>query len=260
MDVVLELKQNVIRYSQCKHRTQGRKQIPLELATLIDTGATDNNYISDRLLPWLRAHNAKLERDDAIVQSELTNSDPLGTSWIAIVDLFATDDNGKPLVIENFRARVVGLKNYDIIIGLPTIKAQDLLGKMKTQIYGQTPSNILANISTEIFEVLTALSKIPSQLVSLGNVVDKSDLIDYLDDQDDIESAENPLLDKELYDMLQSKPGKAIVTGSIELQRRIQSLIQEYEDVFSTSVDSSPAKVPPMKINVDRSKWELPKN
>ena len=51
-----------------------------------------------------------------------------------------------------------------------------------------------------------------------------------------------------------------IVSGSQWLQEQLRSLCRESIDIFSTSVRSLPAQVVPMVIDIDRSKWEVPRN
>ena len=48
--------------------------------------------------------------------------------------------------------------------------------------------------------------------------------------------------------------------GSPELQEQLRSLCREYIDIFSTSVRSLPAQVDLMVIEIDRTKWEVPRN
>ena len=50
------------------------------------------------------------------------------------------------------------------------------------------------------------------------------------------------------------------VSGSPWLQEQLRSLCREYIDIFSTSVRSLPAQVDPMIIEIDRTKWEVPRN
>ena len=48
--------------------------------------------------------------------------------------------------------------------------------------------------------------------------------------------------------------------GPPAFQEQLRSLCREFIDVFSTAVRSLPAKVEPMVIDVDRARWELPRN
>ena len=54
----------------------------------------------------------------------------------------------------------------------------------------------------------------------------------------------------------------AIITfeDSPWLQEQLRSLCREYIDIFSTSVRSLPAQVEPMVIEINRTKWEVPRN
>jgi hypothetical protein len=48
--------------------------------------------------------------------------------------------------------------------------------------------------------------------------------------------------------------------GSPEFQEQLRSLCREYIDIFSTSVRSLHAKVDRIVIEIDRTKWEVPRN
>ena len=45
-----------------------------------------------------------------------------------------------------------------------------------------------------------------------------------------------------------------------ELRAELEALCKEFEDIFSTVIREEPAHVTPMELNVDESKWYLPKN
>ncbi len=53
---------------------------------------------------------------------------------------------------------------------------------------------------------------------------------------------------------------KISVHGSPELQKHIRTLCIEYKDIFSEYVRAEPARIPPMDIQVDESKWFINKN
>ena len=48
--------------------------------------------------------------------------------------------------------------------------------------------------------------------------------------------------------------------GSEQLQTRLKALVLEFIDVFATKVRKEPAAVEPMKIVIDKKKWQLPFN
>ena len=96
-----------------------------------------------------------------------------------------------------------------------------------------------------------------------ANLIDKSEVLDPLADDDDIDWKENPFEIRperagpespdELLAMIQ-------FAGPPEFQEKLRSLCREFIDVFSTSVRSLSAKVEPMVIDIDRAKWEAPRN
>jgi hypothetical protein len=45
------------------------------------------------------------------------------------------------------------------------------------------------------------------------------------------------------------------ISGSTDLQRQIRLLCKEYGDIFSPTVRAEPARVSPLSMMVDRSKW-----
>ena len=45
--------------------------------------------------------------------------------------------------------------------------------------------------------------------------------------------------------------------GSEQLQTRLKALVLEFIDVFATKVRKEPTAVEPMKIVVDKEKWQL---
>ena len=46
------------------------------------------------------------------------------------------------------------------------------------------------------------------------------------------------------------------IYGTIDEIRRTKNLCEKYIDIFSTSLRSEPADVPPMEINVDEKMWQ----
>ena len=46
--------------------------------------------------------------------------------------------------------------------------------------------------------------------------------------------------------------------GSEQLQTRLKTFVFEFIDVFATKVRKEPAAVEPIKIVIDKDKWQLP--
>ena len=94
-------------------------------------------------------------------------------------------------------------------------------------------------------------------------LINKSELLDSVEDDDDIEWPHNPFdirpdsaspeSPDELLAMIQFE-------GSLELQEKLRGLCREFIDIFSTSVRARPARVDPMTLDINRANWEIPAN
>ncbi len=96
-----------------------------------------------------------------------------------------------------------------------------------------------------------------------STLIERSQLLDAIVDDDDIEWKTDPFAMRPDSSNLET-PDEiiAMITfeGSPWLQEQLRSLCREYIDIFSTSVRSLPAQVDPMVIEIDRTKWEVPRN
>ena len=97
--------------------------------------------------------------------------------------------------------------------------------------------------------IITSAQDDPSGIVN--PIIDSDDIM-WKDDPFDFTIDEDPSIDNLL--------GKINIFGSAELQTNIHNLCREYIDIFSEAVRSEPARVPPMEIAVDKSKWHTNKN
>jgi hypothetical protein len=108
----------------------------------------------------------------------------------------------------------------------------------------------------------SAIPSANSQLFETYNLVEKSEVLDSIDDDDDIEWPENPLDYREDQNTETTEELLAMIRfeGSVGFQAKLRKLCEEYIDVFSTRVRHKSAKVEPMCIVVDRGKWEVSRN
>jgi transposase InsO family protein len=51
-----------------------------------------------------------------------------------------------------------------------------------------------------------------------------------------------------------------LIEGDFELQSKLVTLITKYSHIFSNTLSSEPAKIPPFDLTVDKEKWNNPKN
>lgn len=80
------------------------------------------------------------------------------------------------------------------------------------------------------------------------------ELIDYEPDDDGIDDRYvEPLWNNEVSQ--QRAVDLVGIHGPPELQRRLRELINKYEKVFCETVKPKPARIPPMEIEIDQSKW-----
>lgn len=103
------------------------------------------------------------------------------------------------------------------------------------------------------------------QLSIIAALLDKRDLLEYEIDDDEIVWKEDPYSSVPLNEIdLPRDPEELVskihVSGSAELQRKIRSVCREFSDIFSETVRPEPAKIPPMEIKIDPTKWNSAKN
>jgi hypothetical protein len=108
----------------------------------------------------------------------------------------------------------------------------------------------------------SAIPSANSQLLETYDLIEKSDVLDSIDDDDDIEWPENPFDYREDQNTETTEELLAMIRfeGSVGFQAKLRKLCEEYIDVFSTRVRHQSAKVEPMSIVVDRGKWEVSRN
>lgn len=186
---------------------------------------------------------------------------------------------------------------YDCIIGHPTIIKLKLASKIPSFFSGQEEdsctsapvhldnetvrcacahSSSLSSIrsicgtcgeedmNNESFQIL-ACPKVKNEselsALCLAAIASKNDLLgESLVDDDEIQWKDDPFdaiaPKNEQKGLLQ----KISVHGSPELQNNIRKLCDEFKDIFSEYVRTEPARIPPMEIQVDETKWFINKN
>lgn len=97
------------------------------------------------------------------------------------------------------------------------------------------------------------------QLCNVASRLAKESVLDgYRPNDDEIEWKEDPFfaVDHSSEDPIE----KILIFGSPQLQRSIRQLCFEFRDIFSVTVKSEPAKVPPMDLKLNPDKWHSNKN
>lgn len=193
------------------------------------------------------------------------------------------------------RFRVID-NDIDLIIGLPTIRHYGLTEKIASYFHDQRAvANALCTSAPvlnlaecdgsscahpESFSSIESLCslckdngmnslkpwfylrpKSPSdashQLCVMSSGLSKADFFttkvfdeDFIEWEDDPFVQSNLEVEKKCYD----------IQGSVQLQTKIRSLCEEFDDIFTETVRDQPADIPPMEIEVDPEKWHINKH
>lgn len=261
--------------------------------TLLDTGALQSNYISEDLAAWLVDQGAVLVHNGTIsIQLATKNDVTTSSSNLNFHVTFLNELKNEPESILNLNARILD-SQHDLIIGRPIIRLHNLCDKIPS-FFKLSDSSAPAVSQTRLSEVSHAHSH-PSvldgdivkgsegllrairereiqrpplayqQLCIISEIKAKQDLIDTAPDLDHVKWADNPFdvdINTDPIDISSDLDIIAMLElhGSSTLQKNLRDLCKRYIDIFSVSVRSNPAQIPPMELNVDYSKWKTNKN
>ena len=273
-------------------RIEGKNGGPsCEVSVLLDTGAFHGNYISVSLANWLVRHN------HVVIQPCMNNITICGISdsWCTqcigevITSVMLKPELSSTLINIKISAKVLD-GAFDIVIGRPTIKKENLVAWFPSQFLhiDEKLRNVLASwvcscmdnkalpaeeggSSNTLTEPQRILNDIPASIVLtnrtfLNSIKEKEELLTstppgeaWLRDPQDINDVlqgESEAKAREVDEELR----EIGVHGPSELQVEIRKLCSEYADIFSSNLRDEPAAVPPMQLNVDLGKWQIPKN
>ena len=237
-----------------------------ETKALIDTGSLSRDFISKALVTSCNYTVVQSNCDEVCSGFSHVCTHTFGTIPIEfrffneIVNNYETITL-HPLILDT---------PFDIIIGKQSIKNFNLLEKVHAQFWGSDlntdtrTTRYHARSLPQITSVTSGEYDTDSQPNSLARqclalLVEKSNLIDYVDDSDGIENIIHELDWAPSTDESTTQIPKAI-HGDIDFKLRLTNLCVEFKDIFSRQVTSDPARLPPFELLVDNSKWHSPKN
>jgi hypothetical protein len=143
---------------------------------------------------------------------------------------------------------------YDLIIGRPTIKQYHL----EKHSLSRTAYNDEQPVSGG-----RSHDRSPNSQHLWALQFRRSPKGDFLDPETDSDGEEEaaPIGELPTYNT-QSDTDLSLITirGSVEEIQRIQTLCEEFTDIFSSSVRPQPADLKPMEVEVDESKWKVAKH
>lgn len=261
--------------------------------TLLDTGALQGNYLSQDLATWLIDQGAVPVHNGAVsIQLAVKDNTTTSSCSLAFNVTFLNELSGLHETILNLKARILD-SHHDLIIGRPVIRLHSLCDKIPSffklddssapvvkqprlsdlprahslrSVFGgdtilESEGTLRAKREREIQRPPLA----DQQLCIIGEIKAKRELIDTAPDFDHVQWADNPFdvsvstdPTNNLHDL--DLVSKIEMHGSLPLQAKLRDLCKRYSDIFSVSVRSNPAQIPPMELQVDSSKWKSNKN
>ena len=222
---------------------------------LFDTGALQDNYINKTVATWLTSQGALTCGCRKLVCSAFSNVCQTVVGKLSFMLTFFNQLKKENEQLE-ISASIID-SPYELIIGRPSIRQYNLLSKVDSMFNHESQTMRLSGVPGPVSPMMT------TQLIALREVKRKhvSELLDFEKDNDgDVEQGytdapwEIPI-NQQLDDSLPTE-----IFGTEKLKKEVQLLCSEYQDIFSTSVRAEPADIPPMDIQVDRMKWQMPSN
>jgi hypothetical protein len=158
--------------------------------------------------------------------------------------------------------------DYDIVLGKETIHENDLVDKLRFQIFGPKKGvGVHKEIEPICSSAKEAVTSIPNLTVRstadpwpLNTIVDKEHYFD-TSDQEEIQQLHDLLddfnLNRPVEDEANPEEIETVIPSDIhgtpELISKLKLLCRKYHKIFSREVKKTPARVPQMEIDVDPS-------
>jgi transposase InsO family protein len=265
--------------------------------TLIDTGAIHANYISLTTAERLKSAGALFRASSRMVCGAFDECHESSEATEVIVTYFNEVNKSNESVTLTFHI----LENlpHEMIIGLPSIRANNLLYKFPSKFEGNDHDTYVSTTSirqtadmlrcyctseqdftpttTTCYECDNANSRTgdpqprstgPPPIVDLLLVLHKPGSIKRKDELLDPVSTAPDEVDFSVGEMIFTPEDPReleellVINTDLtpEQRREILALCLQHKDVFSTTVRKEPANVPAFEPVIDREKWQSPKN
>jgi hypothetical protein len=255
----------------------------IPVRALLDTGAKSSNYISVDLAVRLKQHNVSSCACNATVCGPIKGSACANSSVNFNLELILKDENTGNLSRIPFTAKAIP-QIYDLTIGKRTLKEHNI-----ALIY---PSHFFSNIeeNTEILaafrqpsatnEGVSSETASRARCLSPRSTLAPEEGMEIADERTDArvvvlkgssvtETTEQPVertvtglhaIDSDPnHEPTEDDPKSSLIPSQIygppSLQSKLRSLCYEFVDIFDTQVRPTPAKIPPMKVDIDIKKW-----
>jgi hypothetical protein len=172
--------------------------------------------------------------------------------------------------IKNFNALVVDDIPFDVIVGLNTIIKYDLTKVFREYWSSELSQNMIAILDERVTTPSATLSYISDdqpidhdplidQNSWLYALISKEEIFEEEFDDDEIEQYYHapPWEHEEEDNNIELDINKNLANEQV---KQLKDLLNKYKDRFKITVNEHPATVEPFTLNVDKKKWEIPKN
>lgn len=232
------------------------------IETLLDTGSLQANYISRELADWLKNNGAIVCHCNSKVCDVFGICKTINESFN--IDIILKNEITNQILKINIFTRVI-TSDYDLIIGLPTIKKYNLINHFSYKFIADAKLDVLPSSIGDIpqsheLKSITELFVLKGAAMQIGEIKPKRMLLDIEPDADDLidEFRNQSLWDTTINSEFNLSDIQ--IEGSDSMKNSIANLIIEFKDIFSSSLENTPALLPPMELKVDEAKWKVNSN
>ena len=240
----------------------------ISILFLLDIGALQGNYISLDLATALEAQGIPRKKCSQKVCSAMSNfcKETYGkmSFYIQYYNVYECRYERLQIV-----AKVLDIQ-FDLIIGLPTIKLNNLVTEKFAYLFSSGITPVCADLTSPARPTGTAHSTSPN--VVLGGLVRDSQLdavqpgerigkfnvfTDCDPDDDGMEDTSSPEpWDETPLPTESDELDLVYIEGDDITKTRIREFLELFRDRFSRQLRPEPAKIPPMELSVDVETWD----
>jgi len=246
----------------------------LQAQALIDSGANSSDYISTRVYNWLKDLGMVMTPpSQPFVNGAWIDSSCSIIGSVENLSVNLITDSSKTMTLDLTNVKVID-GNFDIILGLPTIRKYDLTVNLRSLFAPESKKN--SRTKQSVVEHLTVLHNLPNWLAALSAVEQrpqfssnkqtskkytekhyieyaKEDLLELVFDDD-----EEPEWKPEISDILPHQGEKLddesplpVIHGDGPFQKRVRKILNANRDTFARTIGPQPAVIDPMVLELE---------
>lgn len=260
--------------------SRGGETRHIKVATLGDTGCKRGDYMSPSLAKQLRAAGFPQYGCNLTVCSAFGQCQRCSGRFVFPCNITTDDGNTLTLPLSPY---VLNLGEYDLVIGLETIRKYKLIDKLRSIFvddeswYNPNPEEAIYDhvepaqrkqqqpitVSEAYLKAVHSLKEQPGQIAAivpkdkvLGRIPDGG-WEEEFDNKNDLPAAlcEAEAKSEGSSGDVPKEEELPVIQGSSRLCRLLRRLIRRFKHIFSRTVRKTPAKVKPMTFEIDQEKW-----